>query len=221
MLRWCARQYQRRIVNINVNIVVSGFAAAILTTAILKILKSLGALEDAPKYATIAITLGLDMFFDIIIAVGLHWLANHWPRKWQTSRSLVDKADRVIDAAPPPISFLKDATQIQFQRIILSPIFYLTAAGMQWLLLHEGVPKEWTALPSLITGVLLTRVFHTPWLLYSERQVWKQWEEATQRRMQNNEPIMPSLRELAASKRVNAAAFEPVAPKTPAEKPSE
>jgi len=199
MLSWCARQYARRIVNVNVNIALAGLSAIVLTTGVLKLLNAWHLLEGQPKWLIVGITFALDLIFDLVIAVGLHWLASHMPGRLSAARRVVDAADRVIDAAPPSISFIKDATTIQFQRLCLSPIFYATAWGVQWWLLHEGVRAEWTALPAYASAVLLTRGLHTPWLLYSNRKVWEQWEAATRARNANNLAIVPNLRDLRNS----------------------
>jgi hypothetical protein len=214
MFQWCARQYAKRIVNINVNIVVAGLMATILTSFALKAGRHLGVFDDnTHKKLIIAATFVIDMVFDVAIAVGLHWLANHWPAGWKRSRKLVDTADGVIDAAPPAVSFVKDATAIQFQRLVLSPVLYATAFVTQWLMLHEGVPAEWTVMPSYMAGVVLTRVIHTPWLLHAERKVWEQWEEAKKRRASNNLPMIPGLMDLTGGgggRRpiINSAALE-------------
>lgn len=211
MLSWCARQYARRIVNVNVNIALAGFFAIVLTTAVLKLLNAWHLLEGQPKWVIVALTFVLDMIFDVVIAVGLHWLASHLPQRLNAARRVVDAADRVIDAAPPSISFVKDATTIQFQRLCLSPIFYGTAWGMQWWLLHEGVRAEWTALPAYLAAVIFTRAVHTPWLLYADRKVWEQWEAATKARGSNNLAVVPNFKDLRATAHMPArnGAMEP------------
>jgi hypothetical protein len=196
MFSWCARQYAKRLVNVNVNIMLAGFFAIVLTTLVLKLLNAWHLLDNQPKLVIVGLTFALDLIFDLVIAVGLHWLASHVPDRLRAARRVVDAADRVIDAAPPSISFVKDTTTIQFQRLCLSPVFYGTAWGVQWWLLHEGVRAEWTALPAYITAVVLTRVLHTPWLLYSDRKVWEQWEAATKARGSNNLAVVPNLRDL-------------------------
>ncbi len=211
MLSWCARQYARRIVNVNVNIVLAGLFAIVLTTGVLRLLNSWHLLEGMHKWFVIGLTFVIDMIFDVVLVVGLHWLATHWPAKWKKAGRVVNAADRVMDAAPPPISFAKDATIIQFQRLCLSPILYFVAWGMQWWLLHEGVRVEWTVLPSYLTGILITRCIHTPWLLYSDRKVWEQWEEATRHRGENNTPAIPKVPGLRGlAHRTTAPALEEV-----------
>jgi hypothetical protein len=196
MLSWCARQYAKRIVNVNVNIVLAGLFAAVFTTLAVRLLNTWHLLDGQPHWVAIVIMFIIDMVFDVVIAVSLHWLANHLPARLRGARRMVDAADRVIDAAPPPISFVKDATTIQFQRLCISPVLYGTAWAMQWWLLHEGVRAEWTVLPAYMTGVLVARAIHTPWLLYADRKVWEQWEQATRARGANNLAIVPKLADL-------------------------
>lgn len=215
MLTWCARQYAKRIVNVNINIVLAGVMAAFLTSLALTVLRAWTSIEQLDKKWQITITLSIDLVLDVIIAMGLHWLASHLPRRLNAARKMVDAADRVIDAAPPTISFIKDATTIQFQRLCLSPVLYGTVVGVQWLLLHEGVALNHAAFIALVAGIVVTRCLHTPWLLYSDRKVWEQWEAATKARGENNLPIVPGLSDLhlpqgLKPKAPNAAAMEDV-----------
>lgn len=192
----------------NVNIVLAGTFAIVLTTGVLRLLNSWHLLEGMNKGFIVGLTFVLDMVFDIFLVFGLHWLAAHWPAKWKANKGLVNAAgkvvnaaDRVMDAAPPPISFARDATIIQFQRLCLSPILYFIAWGLQWWMLHEGVRAEWTALPAYVTAIIVTRCIHTPWLLYSDRKVWEEWEAATRKRGADNAglpvlPTVPVLKEL-------------------------
>lgn len=187
MIRWLANQYARRIVNINVNICVASLAAITLTAIPLYLSRYFGVTHEH-KITILIITLVSDWIIDLVIAVGLHWLANHWPQRWKRTRNLVDKADRVIDAAPPPISFVKDATIIQLQRLCLSPLFYIIALYTQWLLMHEGLGREISAFLGFLLAVIVTRVLHTIWLLRSERRAFEQWEAMQAARGQNNLP---------------------------------
>lgn len=106
MIQWLARAYSRRIVNINVNIAVAGVTAVVLASGVTHLAEVSGVTS---KRALLFITFAADWVFDITIAVTLHWLANHWPRKWARSRQIIDRADTAIDASPPPsISLMRD-----------------------------------------------------------------------------------------------------------------
>jgi uncharacterized membrane protein len=103
---WCARAYSRRIVNINLNILIAAVTAVALASGVVHIAELLGV--KSPGVLAFIMVAG-DWFFDLVIAVSLHWLANHWPRRWQRSRRFIDKADSVIDASPPPsVSIMRD-----------------------------------------------------------------------------------------------------------------
>ncbi|MCA3004048.1 MAG: hypothetical protein LW650_05685 [Planctomycetaceae bacterium] len=106
MLLWLRDQYAKRIVNINVNITV----AAVMAMSLAALTTQLAHLLGVNNEKVLAfIMLASDWLFDLVIAVGLHWLANHWPRRWKRSRLLIDRADSVIDAAPPTgVSIIKD-----------------------------------------------------------------------------------------------------------------
>lgn len=174
MFRWIARQYARRIVNINVNIVVAGLLAIVLTAIPLNISRHLGVTDDH-KFTILVITFVSDYVIDLFISVGLHWLANHWPRKLK-GRGLIQRAEEVVESAPPPLPFVKDTTMIQLQRACLSPLLYVIALGMQWLLLHQGLGRETAAISGFATGILVCRVVHTIWLLRIDRRHWAEWE---------------------------------------------
>lgn len=103
---WCARAYSRRIVNINLNIIVAAVTAVALASGVVHLAELLGVRSKA---VLAFIMVAGDWFFDLVIAVSLHWLASHWPRRWRRSRRIIDKADSVIDASPPPsVSIMRD-----------------------------------------------------------------------------------------------------------------
>jgi len=178
MFRWVARQYSKRIVNINVNIVVAGQLAIALTAIPLHLSRYVGVTNE-DKFTILLITFFSDWLIDLLIAVGLHWLANHWPRRLK-GRQLIERAGDVVDDAkrngPPPISFLKDATIIQLQRACLSPMLYGVSLGIQWFLMHEGIGRELAAYIGFTTGILLSRVVHTFWLLKLDRRAAAEWQ---------------------------------------------
>ncbi len=181
MFQWLARQYARRIVNINVNIVVAGLLAIILTAIPLHLSRYLGVGDDHKK-TILVITFVSDWVIDLLIAVGLHWLANHWPRRLK-GKNLIQRAEEVIESAPPPIPFLKDATAIQLQRACLSPLLYAIALGMQWFLIEEGMGREIAAITSFTAGILVCRVIHTFWLIRIDRRHLEEWEAKRSQRL--------------------------------------
>ncbi len=157
MFRWLRQTYANRIVNVNVNIVTAGAIALAITVGVVHLAIRLG-VEN--KLVISAITFLADIIADVIVYYLLHWVANHMPRR----------APRIIHPAYAQLSFIKDATLVQFERALLSPILYTIAIGLQQVLLHRGVSAELATLISFATGVLTARVFHTIWMVRNERK---------------------------------------------------
>lgn len=153
--------YQRkRIININANIIAAGLLALIPTTGIVWLAK-LFIDEDRSKTFT-AISLVSDIVFDVIIYYALHWVANHW----RPLRAGTERESRELSAAPPP--FMRDASLIQFERALLSPLYYLTAVGlMQYLQDVQDVRPGFAVLIAYPAGLSVTRIVHTLWGLRS------------------------------------------------------
>ena len=154
-MKWLWRLYSRRIVNVNVNIIVAGALSMLLTLIPVRLSRHV---TDNPV-AIFVITIVADLIFDVAIYYVLHWIANHWPhRKLAASRG---------EEAP---GFLKDATLVQFQRAVLSPVLYTVVFGLQFYLLREGVARELASIAGLSAGILSTRALHTFWMLRSEQR---------------------------------------------------
>ncbi len=175
MWRWIVQQYARRIVNVNVNIVVAGFTAMVLAVFSVSLAQHLGVTSTSKLAIIYAVS---DWFMDMVLATVLHWMANHWPRKWKTTGALVNQADRIaIDAGPPPLPFLKDATIIQMQRLCLSPLLYGSYFGMVHVFTHAmDFGPELATFTGMAVGVILCRVVHTFWMLADERRWKRKWE---------------------------------------------
>lgn len=222
MWRWIAKAYSRRIVNINVNIVVASLMAITLTAIPLHLSRYFGVSNDREKTILI-ITVASDWILDLVIAVGLHWLANHWPRTWKRSGDLVHKAEAVMEAAPPPLPFIKDATIIQLQRLCLSPLFYVIGLGVQWLLLQRGYAREFAAILGFLLAVIITRTIHTFWMLRNEKRAIAEWEAARADRKSANLPVvdLQKLSGLIHQKSGPAAESLAVKPPTAAASPKE
>jgi hypothetical protein len=151
-----ARLYARRIVNVNVNIIAAGLLALIPLTLTVHVATHHFGLTS--KLGIAALSLVADVVFDVVIYYALHWLANHSP----TLRS-----SRIEKANEP--SFFRDASLIQFERALLSPILYAVAIGLQQFLLHEGhAPTTSTAI-GFIVGMATSRTLHTSWMIWKGR----------------------------------------------------
>lgn len=149
--------YDRRIVNVNVNIVVAGLLALVPTTAAAYAAKNLLGIHT-PLYIT-AITFLVDAVADVLVYYLLHWWANH----------AADKPRRVVRSyAYSRLSFVKDATLVQFERACLSPLLYAIALGLQYTLMHHDVRVEWATIIGYLSAILVTRVLHTIWMYRAE-----------------------------------------------------
>lgn len=153
-MRWLLALYSRRIVNVNVNIIIAGLLSMLLTL----IPVHLTHYFTDRAAVIVAITFAADLVIDVLIYYALHWLANHWPRK-RAAREAVP-----LDQAARP-SFFKDATLVQFERALLSPILYAIFMGLQFYLLRQGVAREWATVVGLMSGILTARVLHTIWMV--------------------------------------------------------
>lgn len=179
-MSWLARFYDRRIVNVNVNVIVSGLAAMGITVGVMHLADRFGFLDKlkgilpnyhislfgrsfeihGQKLIISGLTFIVDLIADVLVYYGLHWLANHMPRK---------KA-RPVSPGYTDLSFMRDASLVQFERAILSPLLYLVALGLQNALLHRGVGIEKATAIGFISGIMTSRVLHTIWMAYNERK---------------------------------------------------
>ncbi len=164
---WLIRWYSRRVVNVNVNVIVAGALALGITVAIMHLLDRTGLFTriegrfHLPAKVQIGVTtFVVDLVADVVVYYALHWLANHMPR--QTAR--------IINPAYANLSFVKDATLVQMERAALSPLLYLIALGIQhWMLNRHAGVGEATAI-GFGVGIGTTRVLHTAWMLLQERR---------------------------------------------------
>jgi hypothetical protein len=161
-MEFLGRWYARRIVNVNVNVVVAGMLAMALTLIPVHFTRHL---DINSKWVIVAITLGCDACFDVAIYYLLHWLANHWQAfPWVKHR-------RPHRAG---MSFIRDATLVQFERAMLVPVYYGVALAIQLVMLHSlqdgSDHRELTTVVGLGGGLLVTRVIHTAWMIWSDRR---------------------------------------------------
>lgn len=175
---WLNAFYSRRIVNVNVNVVAAGICALGITVLVMHTLESTGLLarlQDfvpdftfkrhgehhkilGEKLAVSGTTFLVDLVADVLVYYGLHWLANHMPRKKPRPVPATDK------------SFMKDASIVQLQRAVLSPLLYLIALGFQNVLLHHGAGIARATTVGFVMGIAVSRVLHTLWMLASDRR---------------------------------------------------
>ncbi|MCC6321037.1 MAG: hypothetical protein IT438_06315 [Phycisphaerales bacterium] len=172
MFRRLALIYARRIVNVNVNIVLAGLLALLPTLAVVHLVERLLASGFHPNehlhlsdQATITgVTFVADMIFDVSIYYGLHWLANHWRRKGH------DQLENIAEAAAENVPFFKDATKVQVQRMVLSPLLYLIFLGGQFTLMTTlGMRAVYATMIGFVCAILVARTLHTFWMLGEAR----------------------------------------------------
>lgn len=154
LLRW----YRRRIVNINVNILVASAIAAFSTGGLMHGMVLLG-LPEHKKLLVGSITFFVDLVVDLAIYYILHWAANHMPRG----------TERLINPEYARTSFIKDASFVQFQRMLLSPILYIIALGGQNVMLNLDYSVFTSTVAAFGAGVCTTRLLHTLWMLRANR----------------------------------------------------
>ncbi len=164
-MMWLGRVYGRRIVNVNLNVVLAGSVALLPTIWIVSLTRDLG-IDN--KLAITAITFVSDLVFDVVIYFALHWLANHLPRRWGS----------VSSHAYQHLSFIRDASLVQFERMLMAPVLYTVALGLQNFLMHDGISREWATVWGFAIGLAITRCMHTFWMLRAEGRAKKRKAEA-------------------------------------------
>jgi hypothetical protein len=170
-MEWLARWYCKRIINVNVNIIVAGALALGFTVVVMTLIGKAGLDERihnasglSAKFIVGGLTFIVDLVADIAVYFLLHWLANHLPRK----------SGHLINPAYAKMSFLEDAGRVQVQRACLSPVLYIIALGGQHALLHANYSIAASTTIGFVAGITVTRILHTGWMWLEERQLAKQ-----------------------------------------------
>jgi hypothetical protein len=159
MPRRAFRFYQRhRIVNVNLNIVGAGLLAVIIAKWPVHLVT--GWVGEEYKFINSVIAAVIDGVVDIGLYFVLHWVANHWR---PTRRG--DEHDLPEQSA----SFWREASLVQFERLTLTPAFYVIAIGGMWGLQHAGMRASWAFVLSFSAGLVVTRIVHTWWGLRTGR----------------------------------------------------
>lgn len=157
------RYYQRsRLLNTNVNVIAAGLLAMAIVKGLIWLIHLRG--PELPPLFYNVFALVADLVVDLAIFYGFHWVANHWrPLKGRTRRE-----QKELEARSP--NFFRDATIVQAERTLLSPLYYITAFTlMYWLQKSHGWDPGWAFVTSYATGLLLTRAIHTAWGLHTGR----------------------------------------------------
>jgi hypothetical protein len=160
--------YSLRVVNVNVNIVAAGILALIPTLVAVHFVElwlarptKLGMRLGAHHKVTIsAVTFGVDVLSDVCFYYALHFVANHWPSRLKY---------RPQDAEHTQVPFFKDATIVQFQRMVLSPLLYTIWLGTQQVLMQAfDVSSVNATAIGCVTAILTIRTIHTFWMIKAE-----------------------------------------------------
>lgn len=173
MFRRISDLYSRRIVNVNVNIVLAGLIALGPTLLVVRLAEHLlasGVVSPArihvgAKALITGVTFFADLLFDVSTYYLLHWLANHSRKSHRQERLEV-----IAEAAVENVPFFRDATKVQVQRMVLSPVLYIVFLGGQFALmtLLQVRPVHATMI-GFASGILIARTLHTFWMLGEER----------------------------------------------------
>ncbi len=172
--------YARRIVNVNINIVLAGVLALFPVLLVVRITEHLmatrqfknGVLQDQLETHQKAIIPGItflaDITFDLMIYFALHWFANHSPKLIMLRKQQIEG---VADAAAENVPFFKDAAKVQMQRAVLSPLLYILWLGSQFILMHKfDLQPVWATVFGFVLGIGTARGIHTAWMLWEERK---------------------------------------------------
>ncbi len=175
--------YARRIVNVNINIVLAGVLALVPVLAVVKVAEHLMAtrrfrngvlqetLETHHHLVISGITFVSDIIFDVAIYFALHWLANHAPRRAMLLK-VEQRMEEVADAAVESVPFFKDAAKVQLQRAVLSPLLYLLWLGAQFFFMNAmEFSVVWATVIGFCIAIGTVRAIHTGWMLWEERKL--------------------------------------------------
>lgn len=163
------RLYKRRIININVNIVVAGIFALVPVAVVVELVHRYGfgnrpELDGIEKKVIAGVTILTDIVSDVTCFYVLHWLANHWPKKLPGGKL----ATVAGEAAAP--GFFKDATLVQVERMVLSPLLYTIWTVTQILLMRNHVAPVYATVAGFCTATACIRTMHTLWMLRNQRR---------------------------------------------------
>ncbi len=166
------RLYKRRIININVNIIVAGIFALVPVAVVVELVHRFAfanrdELDGIEKKIIAGVTILTDIVSDVTCFYVLHWLANHWPNRLPGHKL----AEVAGEAAAP--GFFKDATLVQVERMVLSPLLYTIWTVTQILLMRNHVAPVYATVAGFCTATAIIRTVHTAWMLRNQRRARK------------------------------------------------
>jgi len=158
MVSFVGRLYSRRIINVNVNILLAGILALAPTMLVVHVVS--GPLGVSNEWIINAVTFVADVICDVGIYYLLHWLANHWPKRGGTA----------VEKAAHTLSYFKDATLVQVERMMLSPLLYCVMLSIQHVMIVRGISPVRATAVGFIVAITMTRVLHTIWMIRQLRR---------------------------------------------------
>lgn len=166
------RLYRRRIININVNIILAGIFALVPVAGAVELVHRFAfgnrpELDGIEKKMIAGVTIGTDIVSDVSCFYVLHWLANHWPNRLPGGRI----AEVAGEAAAP--GYFKDATLVQVERMVLSPLLYTIWTVTQILLMRNHIAPVYATIAGFCTATACIRTMHTAWMLRNLRKAKK------------------------------------------------
>ncbi len=163
-----ARLYGKRIVNVNVNILAAGAMAIGIMYAVMfwiHRLKIDSHIADQIKvnvvYVNMVLSFVIDLVADLAIYYVLHWYANHVPSRF-------GGGGKLLNPEYSDLTFMQDATKIQLERMVLSPILYGIAMVFQYVFRDDMSPPARAAI-GFTVGICTTRTLHTLWMLWEQK----------------------------------------------------
>ncbi len=167
-MEWFQRWYAKRVVNVNINILLAGAFAIAIMWVVMHFVNVLDVdghisrrLHVDVKYVNMTLSFVIDLVADLAVYYALHWYANHAPGKL---------GGKLINPEYSDLSFMQDATKIQVERVILSPILYGIAMGLQLLALHHNYRPPTAAAIGFAAGITTTRTLHTLWMVWEAKR---------------------------------------------------
>lgn len=167
-MEWFQRWYAKRVVNVNINILLAGAIAIGIMWVVMHYVNVLDIdghlsrrLNVNVKYVNVTLSFVIDLVADLAVYYVLHWYANHAPGKL---------GGKLINPEYSDMTFMQDATKIQVERMILSPILYGVALGLQLFLLHQEFRPPTAAAVGFAVGITTTRTLHTLWMVWESKR---------------------------------------------------
>jgi hypothetical protein len=166
-MEWLSRWYSKRIVNVNVNIILAGgLAIGVMYSVMhwihaLKVDKHLAdQLHVDIKFVNMGLAFVIDLVADLAVYYLLHWYANHVPSRF---------GGKLLNPEYSDLTFMQDATKVQVERMLLSPILYGIAMTLQYLQMQQDVRPPLAAAIGFAVGILTTRTIHTVYMVWESK----------------------------------------------------